>query len=147
MLYRLVTWFDQVFSNFCVNNARVNRHNVLNSINWLPLYFARAHKMWQEGLYSDHLQKKVVDKFVRKVIIFSNNLFGEGLVFRRTVDAYWTLITSPTFTRVVFPFNSPVFNFVWIISCLFIISFLVIIYGYVFWQNLPGIVVFNGGSM
>jgi len=96
--------------------------------------------MWQEGLYSDHLQKKVVDKFLRKVIIFSNNLFGEGLVFRRTVDFYWVLITSPAFLKIVFPFNSPVFNFVWIISFLFALTFLVIIYGFIFWQYLPGVI-------
>jgi hypothetical protein len=139
MLYKFLTWTNYLLSTFSLKNAHSFRHSLLNSINWLPLYFARAHKLWQEGLYSDHLQKKVLDKFVRKVIIFSNNLFSEGLVFRRVVDAYWTLITSPAFLKLALPFNSPVFNFIWLISFLFLLLFLVIIYGVMFLQLLPGV--------
>lgn len=139
MLYTFVTKLNNFFSYFCSKNTFTLRHTFLNVVNWLPLYFNRSHKLWQEGLYSDHLQKKVLDKFVRKVIIFSNNLFGENLYFRRVVDAYWVLITSPTFLKLISPFNSPVFNFVWFICFLFTLLFLIIIYGYIFLQYLPNI--------
>jgi hypothetical protein len=136
MLYSFITRVNAVFSDFCKKNAQSARDNFLKAVNWLPYYYHRSQKIWQEGLYADYLQKKVLDKYVRKIIIYSNNLFSEGLVFRRVVDVYWTLITSPAFLKVVTPFNSPVFNFIWIISILFSLTFLLIIYGYIILQNL-----------
>lgn len=136
MLRKFVTGSNNIFTFFCQKNASALRHLFLNSLNWLPTYYTRVQKMWNEGLYADHLQKKVCDKFVRKVIIYTNNLFSESVVFRRVVDAYWVLITSPTFLKTVCPFNSPVFNFVWIISLLFTVVFLIIVYSYVIAHNI-----------
>ena len=94
---------------------------------FLPTYYRTAELMWQEGLFIDFLQKKILDKWVRRHLIFSSNLFSDSSLARRVVDFYWFLINLPTHHTNLFFFNSPVFNFIFTLSYMFIILFLIFV--------------------
>lgn len=94
---------------------------------FLPTYYRTAELMWQEGLFIDFLQKKILDKWLRRHLIFSSNLFSDSLLARRVVDFYWFLINLPTHHTNLFFFNGPVFNFIFTITFMFLIFALVFI--------------------
>ena len=110
---------------------RQHRRNILNkflkSTYFLPSYYRLAELMWQEGLFIDFLQKKVLDKWVRRHLILTNNLFNDGILARRVVDFYWFLINLPTHHTNLFFFNGPIFNFLFTITIMFLIFFLVML--------------------
>lgn len=115
-----------------------HRQSILNQFlkatYFLPSYYKLAELTWQEGLYIDFLQKKLTDKWLRKHLILSNNLFNDGWLIRRVVDFYWFLINLPTHQYNVFFFNAPVFNFLFTLALAFLLFFLVILYmGWIFY--------------
>ena len=60
--------------------------------------------MWQDGLLIDFLQKKVVDKWVRRFLIHSSYIFNERVLFEFTVRFYIDAIVWPLSKTAVFDF-------------------------------------------
>ena len=71
--------------------------NFLESFIFLRNYYILNDLIWQDGFLIDFLQKKVVDKWMRKFLIYSAYLFNERLVFDYVVRFYIDLIVWPTY--------------------------------------------------
>lgn len=52
--------------------------------------------MWSDGFLFDFLQKKTVDLWVRKFLIYTGFLFSERLVFEYIIRIYTDYLVLPT---------------------------------------------------
>jgi len=100
--------------------------NFLEKTVFLRNYFILNDLIWQDGFLIDFLQKKVVDKWMRKFLIYSAYLFNERLVFDYVVRFFIDLIVWPGHKNNIFEFNN-VSNTLLITLFLLIVTFLVIV--------------------
>ncbi len=100
-------------------------NNFIESFLFLRNYYILNDLVWQDGFLIDFLQKKVVDKWMRKFLIFSAYLFNERLVFDYVVRFYIDLIVWPSYRINIYEFNN-------VSSTLLITLFLLIILFLVF---------------
>lgn len=105
MLFRVLIW---VCSRY--KNLRKLKHNVIFNTIWeitpLPQFYKISDLMWQDGLLLDFLQKKVVDKWVRRFLVCSSYLFSERVLFKFVVKFYVDYIIWPCTTAAVFEFTN-----------------------------------------
>lgn len=94
-------------------------------------YYVLNDLLWQEGLLFDFLQKKSLDNWIKKFVIYSANLFSERLVFDRVVRFYLDLIIWPMHKLFTFEFNN-VANMLFITVFLFFLFFFIFLFFYVF---------------
>ena len=80
--------------------------NFIESFIFLRNYYILNDLIWQDGFLIDFLQKKVVDKWMRKFLIYSAYLFNERLVFDYVVRFYIDLIVWPTYRINIYEFNN-----------------------------------------
>jgi len=106
--------FNELISNFLEKTVFLRNYFILNDL------------IWQDGFLIDFLQKKVVDKWMRKFLIYSAYLFNERLVFDYVVRFFIDLIVWPGHKNTIFEFNN-VSNTLLITLFLLIVTFLVIV--------------------
>jgi hypothetical protein len=80
--------------------------NFLEKTFFLRNYYILNDLIWQDGFLIDFLQKKVIDKWMRKFLIYSAYLFNERLVFDYVVRFYIDLIVWPGHKNTIFEFNN-----------------------------------------
>lgn len=71
---------------------------------FLPSYYKINDLMWQDGLLIDFLQKKVVDKWMRRFLVYSSYLFSERVMFEFVVRFYIDFIVWPSTKHAPFDF-------------------------------------------
>ena len=59
-----------------------------HKINFLNLYYIRNENIWQDGFLFDFLQKKSIDIWLRKFVIYTGFLFSERFVFDYVIKIY-----------------------------------------------------------
>lgn len=70
-------------------------------ISFIPKFYKLTDLIWQDGLLIDFLQKKVLDKWVRRFLIYSSYLFSERVMFKFVVRFYIDYIVWPvTFSSI-----------------------------------------------
>jgi len=70
-------------------------------ISFIPKFYKLTDLIWQDGLLIDFLQKKVLDKWVRRFLICSSYLFSERVMFKFVVRFYIDYIVWPvTFSSI-----------------------------------------------
>lgn len=123
-LTRFVTSYNswQISKISLINDVLTN---FIESFIFLRNYYILNDLIWQDGFLIDFLQKKVVDKWMRKFLIYSAYLFNERLVFDYVVRFYIDLIVWPTYKVNIYEFNN-------VSSTLLITLFLLIILFLVF---------------
>lgn len=62
--------------------------NFIKKTTFIPLYYIRNELIWQDGFLFDFLQKKTIDLWVRKFLIYTGFLFSERLVFESIIRLY-----------------------------------------------------------
>lgn len=67
----------------------------INYLSFLPKYYSRNELIWVDGFLFDFLQKKSVDKWIRKFVIYTGFIFSERLVFDYVVRIYIDNIIWP----------------------------------------------------
>ena len=67
----------------------------LSLASFLPRYYRLNDLMWQDGLLLDFLQKKVVDKWIRRFLVCSSYLFSERTLFKFVVRFYIDTVVMP----------------------------------------------------
>ncbi len=96
--------------NFLTYNLKILKLSYLNiflfRIYFITNFYILNELIWQEGLLIDFLQKKVVDNWVKKFLIFSAYLFSERLVFDKIIRFYLDLIIWPMHKLFIFEFNN-----------------------------------------
>ena len=88
-------------------------------------YYLLNELIWQEGLIIDFLQKKVIDNWIKKFLIFSSYLFNEKLIFDKVIRFYLDLIIWPAHKFIIFDFNN-------VSSILFMTIFFFILFFFIF---------------
>jgi hypothetical protein len=109
LVYR---WTRFYVNNFIKYEFRLNK--IVNSLiisfleNFIFLrnYYILNDLIWQDGFLIDFLQKKVVDKFIRRFLIYSGYLFNERLVFDYVVRFYIDLVIWPGYRVNIYEFNN-----------------------------------------
>lgn len=74
----------------------------LSLSSFLPRYYRLNDLMWQDGLLIDFLQKKVVDKWIRKFLVCSSYLFSERTLFKFVVRFYIDTVVMPFSWGMIF---------------------------------------------
>lgn len=113
----------------------VFRENLLvtfiESFYFVRNYYILNDVIWQDGFLIDFLQKKIVDKWVRKFVVYSGYLFNERLVFDYVVRFYIDLVIWPGYRINIYEFNN-VASVLLITIFLLLLIFLIISLSY-FW--------------
>ena len=61
----------------------------------LPNFYKVNDLLWQDGLIIDFLQKKVIDKWIRRFLICSSYIFSERTLFQFVVRFYIDAVVWP----------------------------------------------------
>lgn len=61
---------------------------IIRSFSFISIFYRRNDLMWNDGFLFDFLQKKTIDLFIRKFVIFTGFLFSERLVFDSVIKLY-----------------------------------------------------------
>jgi len=69
-------------------------------------YYRLNDQIWQDGFLIDFLQKKFLDKWIRRFLIISSYLFNERVVFDRIIRVYADLIIWTGNRNNIFEFNN-----------------------------------------
>lgn len=85
---------------------RLTATNCVAKFSAIPLYYRINDLMWQDGLLIDFLQKKVVDKWIRRFLVCSSYLFSERVLFKFAVRFYIDYVVWPATVSSLFEFSS-----------------------------------------
>lgn len=91
-------------------------------LSFLPKYYSRNELMWNDGFLVDFLQKKSVDMWIRKFVIYTGFLFSERLVFDSVVRLYLDNLLWPLHYVGLFESN----NVVEVLSIIIFLYFFVV---------------------
>lgn len=69
--------------------------SILKNALFLPAYYHRNELIWVDGFLLDFLQKKSVDLWLRKFVIYTGFIFSERLVFEFIVRVYLDFLLWP----------------------------------------------------
>ncbi len=129
-IFKLFYFYNYLIYNF--KNLKFYYLNLfLNKIYFINNYFIINELIWQEGFLIDFLQKKIVDNWIKKFLIFSAYLFNERLVFDKVIRFYLDLIIWPLHRLFIFEFNN-VSNTLFITIFFFIFFLFFFIFFYFF---------------
>lgn len=104
-LFNFFFFINYFFSNF-KNIFIYFSLSFLNKINFLTNYYTLNDLIWQEGLLFDFLQKKIVDNWIKKFLIYSAYLFNERLVFDSLTRFYLNFFIWPMHKFFFFEANN-----------------------------------------
>lgn len=94
---------------------------IIKQSKFLLTYYHRNELLWVDGFLLDFLQKKSIDIFLRKFIIYTGFLFSERLVFDYVVRIYLDNIIWPMHYIGVFESN----NVIEMLSSIIFLYFLI----------------------
>jgi hypothetical protein len=96
--------------------TKIYINKLIKKFFFLTNYYILNELIWQEGLLTDFLQKKITDNWIKKFLINSAYLFNERLIYDRIIRFYLNLIIWPAHKLFIFEFNN-------VANTLFIIIF------------------------
>ena len=116
LLFNFVKTYNRFFLNLTTIYSSLVNQLLVNTF-FLPRYYRVAEGVWQEGLLMDFLQKKVLDKWLRRFVIHSANLFSEKFFFEWVIRFFIDLITWPGTKFFIFEITtiSSLFTFLTVI--------------------------------
>ena len=104
----LVKWSIKVV--MLTHRVRLSKRQSVSSlvatISFLPSYYRLNDLLWQDGLLIDFLQKKVIDKWIRRFLVVSSYLFSERVLFEIVVRFYIDLVIWPSTKYSLFDFSN-----------------------------------------
>lgn len=77
---------------------------IIRNTTFLTTYYSRNELLWVDGFIIDFLQKKSVDIFLRKFVIYTGFIFSERLVFEYVVRFYLDNLIWPLHYLSLFEF-------------------------------------------
>lgn len=112
------TLWREVLTTFLTQTFFIQRYYVLNDL------------LWQDGFLFDFLQKKFIDKWLRKFVIYSGYIYSERLLFDWIIRFYLDLVVWSGQKKNIFEFNNVGFTLTTLLVTL-IFFFLTLTLGYV----------------
>lgn len=131
MLFKQISkWYNRCFfwktllwkeflTTFLLNTFFINRYYSLNDL------------IWQDGFLFDFLQKKFIDKWLRKFVIYSGYIYSERLLFDWVIRFYLDLVIWTGQKRNIFEFSNVGFTLTTLLVFL-VTLFLVLTLSYLF---------------
>jgi hypothetical protein len=104
-LLTLIKNFPAVL-NVSYNLSANVKYLLIKNLAFLPMYYKRNELLWVDGFIIDFLQKKSIDIFIRKFIIYTGFIFSERLVFDHVVRLYLDNVIWPLHYFSMFEFNN-----------------------------------------
>ena len=95
-----------IFLNVFYNISTNLKYLLIKNLKFLPVYYKRNELLWVDGFIIDFLQKKSIDIFIRKFIIYTGFIFSERLVFDHVVRLYLDNVIWPLHYISMFEFNN-----------------------------------------
>jgi hypothetical protein len=123
-------FFNNFYCKFTMFNY-INKNIFITQTQFLLSYFKLNELLWQEGLLLDFLQKKIVDNWMRKFLIFSSFLFNEKLIFDSIIKFFLNLVIWPGHKFFIFEFFN-ISNLFFFIFLFFILFFFIFFYFFLF---------------
>jgi len=80
-----------IFLNYIVNFKlilKVYWTNLNTKFLFLSLYYRWSENLWQDGFLFDFLQKKTIDLWLRKFVIYTGFLYSERFIFDLVIRIY-----------------------------------------------------------
>ena len=118
--YNMIEFKNSIIKNFILFN------------NYLIHFYRLNEYVWQEGLLIDFLQKKTLDNWLKKFVIYSANLFNERLVFDKIIKVYLNFFIWPLHKLFITEINNISFllfiNLFFFLIVLFFLFFFYIIF-------------------
>jgi hypothetical protein len=99
----------KLFQNYNRVSAARNinfKSTILINTLFFSSYYKLSDLLWQEGFLIDFVQKKSLDKFLKKFLIFSAYTFSERYVFDKVIRFYADLVAWFLIQQSVYEFNS-----------------------------------------
>ena len=127
-LFNIFYVFNYVFYNLNLVKLEYS-DKFLIWVNTLYNYYNLNELIWQEGLLIDFLQKKLLDNWIKKFLIYSSYLFNERLVFDKIIKFYLNLVLLPFHKISILEFGS-ISSVLFTTIFFFIIIFLIFFYIY-----------------
>jgi len=88
------TFFTELLLNFLSKTVFVRDYYILNDL------------IWQDGFLIDFLQKKVIDKWLRRFVIYSGYIYSERLVFDFVIKFYIDFVIWAGHYYSIFEFSN-----------------------------------------
>lgn len=97
--------YNKLVSLF-LNTQYLYLNKFLTNTTFLKKYLYLNDITWQEGFLIDFVQKKSVDKFMRKFLIYSMYLFNERMLFDKIIRIYSDVILFISANKMISDFNN-----------------------------------------
>ena len=78
----------------------------LANTSYLKSYYLRNDLLWQEGMLIDFLQKKVLDKWIRRFLIHSAHILSERFIFDKLIKVYGDFVLWVGTQKNIFEFTN-----------------------------------------
>lgn len=101
------------------------RERILYGTLFLSRYYRLSNLVWHDGFLIDFVQKKSVDKVIRKFLIIAGYLFSDRLVFDRVVKFYSDTVLWLSHRQSIYDFNN-IANTIFVLMFVIVILFLTI---------------------
>lgn len=111
--------FNKLNNNYLIFNYSITNIFLLNEL------------IWQEGLLFDFLQKKILDNWIKKFVIYSANLFNERVLFDTLIFFFLNLIIWPMHNFFIVDLNNTggiLFINIFLFLILFLFLFLIFMF-------------------
>ncbi len=118
-IFNYLIHISNLKQKFCTKFLFIYNYYILNDL------------IWQEGLLIDFLQKKIIDNWVKKFLIYSAYLFNERHVFEQIIKFYLNLLIWPLHKLSIFEFNN-VANILFITFIFLFFFYFLVIFTYFF---------------
>jgi len=128
---RLVSLYNQCFF-WKTQLWRESLSLLLSRTFFIKRYYTVNELIWQDGFLLDFLQKKFIDKWLRKFVIYSGFIYSERLLFDWIVRFYLDLVVWAGHKKSIFEFNN-VANTLLVLILMIIFCFLTLVLFYVGW--------------
>lgn len=105
--------------------TNIQLRQVVYRFQYLPKYYKLNDLMWQDGLLVDFLQKKFLDRWIRKFLVSSSYLVSERTIFKFIIKFYLDYLITPLTWLNIFEYTNISFTLLTILILIifFLLSF------------------------
>lgn len=105
--------------------TNIQLRQVVYRFQYLPKYYRLNDLMWQDGLLVDFLQKKFLDRWIRKFLVSSSYLVSERTIFKFIIKFYLDYLITPLTWLNIFEYTNISFTLLTILILIifFLLSF------------------------
>lgn len=124
-IYPIIFFFYNVYNFFNISLEKLKFFSitrVLFQTNSIIRYYLLSEILWQEGLLTDFIQKKIINNWVIRFLNYSSYILSERLIFDKIIKFYLDLLIWPLQKSFIFELGS-VNSLLWLVVSFFILFY------------------------